>query len=137
MNDSTRRFYKGVFFAAATYDLIIGCAFLFFSRAVFKTLDIAEKAVGSEPYLSLIGAFLVVLSFGYAILHRSDLAENRNLVLVGSLYKLAYVCVAIWYFAYGNIPHPIFLTVFGTIDFIMFLIKFQCYISLGKVTKTS
>lgn len=134
MNDSNRRFYKGVFFAAATYDLILGFAFLFLNKAVFNTLGISEKAIGSEPYLSLIGAFLVVLSSMYAMLYRSNLAQYRNMVLSGALYKLAYVMVAIFYFITGAIPHLIFLTVFGTIDFIMFVFMYQCYLKLGKVT---
>ena len=130
MKNSEQKFYKNLYLISGVYDLSIGFAFLFFSKIVFETLGIPEKAVGSEAYLSLVGAFLLVLSIAYFILSKSDLTRNKNLVLVGALYKLAYFLVALWYFAIDAIPHITFLTVFGVIDIIMFVLMMKCYKSI-------
>ena len=132
MSYSNQKVYKALFAFASIYDVIFGLIFIFFFKLVFETLGIPEKAVGSEPYLSLIGVFLFVIGIAYFLLFKSNLSENRNLVFIGALFKLGYFSVAVWYFALGSIPHPMFLSVFGVVDLIMFLLMMQCYIAIGN-----
>lgn len=132
MNQSKENFYRGVFAVAAIYDIILGIAFMFFHKGVFKMLAISEKAEGSGPYLALIGAFLFALGIGYAYVTFKNLDENKGLILIGSFFKFAYFITALWYYAIDQLPHISFLAVFGVIDLIMGMIMLQCFVTLNR-----
>ncbi len=132
MSESKLKYYKGLFLFAAVYDLVLGVVFIFFSTSAFDLLGIPEKIPKFDGYLSLIGAFLFVIGVAYYLIFRGDLQKNRDLILVGVLYKLAYFTITFYYFAIGNIPHLIFFALFGVIDLIMFILMVECYITLGK-----
>lgn len=132
MSESKLKYYKGLFLFAAVYDLILGIVFTFFSKSAFDLVGIPEKIPEFDGYLSLIGAFLFVIGVAYYLIFRGDLQKNRDLILVGVLYKLAYFTITFYYFTIGNIPHLIFFALFGVVDLIMFILMAECYITLGK-----
>jgi len=132
MGESRRKYYKTLFLIAAIYDFVMGIVFIFFYKFAFKSLGISEAIPEFGGYLSLIGAFLFVIGIAYFLIYRGDLVKNRDLILVGALYKLAYCLTAFVYFAVGQIPHMIFLYLFGVLDLIMFILMIECYIFLGK-----
>lgn len=132
MNESRKMYYKTLFFIAAIYDFFLGIVFIFFYKFAFKLLGITGALPEFGGYLSLIGAFLLVIGVAYYLIHLGDLLKNRDLILVGALYKLAYCLVAFVYFAIGEIPHLIFLYLFGVLDLIMFVLMLECLIFLGK-----
>jgi len=132
MGESRRKYYKTLFLIAAIYDFVMGIVFIFFYKFAFKSLGISEAIPEFGGYLSLIGAFLFVIGIAYYLIYLGDLAKNRDLILVGALYKLAYCLTAFVYFAVGQIPHMIFLYLFGVLDLIMFILMIECYIFLGK-----
>ena len=129
---SRERFYKGLFLVAAIYDIFLGIIFTFFSKFVFKLLNISEKLPEFGGYLSLIGAFLFVIGIAYLLIFLGDLQRNRDLISVGALYKLAYCAIAFYYFAIGNVPHIIFLSLFGVADLVFFILMVECRLFLGK-----
>jgi hypothetical protein len=55
--------------------------------------------------------------------------------MVGALYKLAYCSTSFFYFAIGEIPHMLFLSLFGVVDLIMFALMAECFIFLGKIKR--
>jgi len=132
MSESKLKYYKGLFLFAAVYDLVLGIVFTFFSKSAFDLVGIPEKIPEFDGYLSLIGAFLFVIGVAYYLIFRGDLQKNRDLILVGVLYKLAYFTITFYYFAIGNIPHLIFFALFGVVDLIMFILMVECYITLRK-----
>lgn len=125
MTDSRRRYYKGLYGVAAVYDLVLGFVFLFFAKWAFERVDILD-AYPVEGYIQLIGAFVLVLGIGYFLLWRGDLWQNRDLVLVGILYKLAYSGVAFYMAATTEVPHWIFVWGFGVADAIFFVLMVEC-----------
>ena len=125
-------YYKGLFLFAAIYDLILGVTFLFFSKLAFSILGISEKMPEFTGYLSLIGAFLLVIGFAYYLIYRGDLHKNIDLILIGTFYKLAYASIAFFYFILGNIPHILFFALFGIADLIMLVLMMECYMHLKK-----
>lgn len=125
--------FKPVFLIAGIYDLITGTTFMFFHRGVLTSLDISANAEELAPYLNLIGAFLFVIGLGYLLIYQSDLSRVRELILIGSFFKLAYVLVASIFYFRDVIPHPVFFTVFGILDFIMFLFMIKCYWDLNEL----
>ena len=132
MSELRRKYYKALFLIAAIYDFILGIVFIFFYESAFKLMGISEALPEFGGYLSLIGAFLFVIGVAYYLIYRGDLKLNRDLIMVGALYKLSYCLVSFVYFAIGQIPHIIFLGLFGVIDFIMFVLMAECFIFLGK-----
>lgn len=135
MNVLRKKFYKGLFLTATIYDIFLGIIFMFFYRFAFELIRVPEKLPKFGGYLSLIGAFLFVIGVAYYLIYRGDLQKNRDLILIGALYKLAYCAIAFYYFAIGEIPHMIFLTLFGVVDLIMFVLMVECLIFLRKTAR--
>jgi uncharacterized membrane protein HdeD (DUF308 family) len=137
MNASRLKYYKTLFLIAAIYDLVLGFVFMFFPRFAFGMLGIEAQLPIFGGYLSLIGAFLIVLGIAYFLISFSDLHKNRDLILVGALYKLAYCLVIFYYFFSGDLPHMVFAAVFGVADLVFFGLMAECivYLSKGKREK--
>jgi hypothetical protein len=135
MSESRIKYYRVLFLIAAVYDIFLGIIFTFFYKSAFALLKISEKLPEFGGYLSLIGAFLFVIGVAYYLIYRGDLIKNRDLIIVGALYKLAYCAVTFCYFAIGNIPHILFLSLFGVVDFIMFILMVECLIFISKIDR--
>jgi hypothetical protein len=135
MNASRVKYYKVLFLIAAIYDLVLGIVFTFFYRFAFGLLGISDKLPEYGAYISLIGAFLFVIGVAYYLIYRSDLKGNRDLIMVGALYKFAYCATGLFYFVFGKIPHILFILLFGVIDLIMFVLMLECYVFLGKIDR--
>lgn len=135
MNALRKKYYRGLFLIAAIYDIILGIVFTFFYRDAFEFIGISEKLPEFGAYLSLIGAFLFVIGVAYYLIYRGDLQKNRDLILIGALYKLAYCAIVFFYFAIGEVPHMIFLSLFGVVDLIMFILMVECFIFLRKISR--
>lgn len=125
-------YYKGLFLLAAVYDLILGLVFIFFSKTAFMLIGIPEKLPAFEGYLSLIGAFLLVIGIAYYLIYKGDFKKNIDLILIGLLYKVAYCSIAFYYTLIGDIPHIIFFALFGVLDFIMVILMTECYMWVKK-----
>ena len=136
MSEAKLKYYKGLFLTLAIYDIILGIIFTFFSKSAFEFIGIPERLPEYEGYLTLIGVYILILGIAYYLIYRGDLMKNRDLILVGLLYKLGYCLATFYYYVIGDIPHVLFLTFFGFIDFIMFILLTECYYSLGKKAHT-
>lgn len=132
MRDSKLKYYKRLFFLVAVYDIFLGIVFMFFTKSIFKLLDISEKLPEFDGYLTLIGVYVLILGIAYYLIYKGDLYKNRDLILIGVLYKLGYCMVTFYYFIIGDIPHILFLLLLGVLDFIMFILMAECYYSISK-----
>jgi hypothetical protein len=124
-------YYRALFLFTSIYDVSLGIVFMLFYKAAFQVLGVSESLPRFGGYVSLIGAFLFVIGVAYFLIFRGDLAKNRDLILVGALYKLAYCAVAFVYFAIGEVPHLAFVFVFGVADFVMLALIAECYIYIA------
>ncbi|RXQ95832.1 hypothetical protein EO244_05860 [Ancylomarina salipaludis] len=129
---SKLKYYKGLFLVAAIYDLILGLVFTFFPKSAFDLIGILEKAPGFMGYLSLIGAYLLIIGIAYLLIYRGNLNKNLDLILIGLLYKFAYCSIVFYYFIIGDLPHIIFLVLFGFIDLIMLILMIECYVTVKR-----
>lgn len=132
MSSLREKYYRSLFLAAAVYDISLGIIFTFFYKFAFSLIGIPEKLPRYGAYISLIGAFLFVIGVAYLLIYLGDLRKNRDLIIVGALYKLAYSTVAIFYLAIGDYPHIIFLALFGVIDIIFFVMMTECATYISK-----
>jgi hypothetical protein len=117
-----RRFYRGVFFVAAAYDLVLGVGFLFLYPWVYQLMGIS---LPTEPaYLQMSAAFVLVQGIMYALVFR-NMERNRDLILVGVIYKAAYAGISLYHLALGDLPHVLF-AVFGVLDIGFMILFLMC-----------
>ena len=131
MTPSSEQWYRRLFLVATVYDVVLGIVFLFFAGWAFDLLDIRNE-LPEGGYVSLIGAFLLVIGIAYWLIYRGDLVENRDLIAVGTLYKLAYSGVGFWVWAFGEVPHVAFVAVFGIADVVFFVLMLQCWLVVRR-----
>ena len=136
MTEGKRKYYRVLFFIGAVYDIVLGIIFTFFFRFAFDLLGIEDKLPPHGAYISLIGAFLFVIGVAYAILYAGDLRQNRGLIAVGVLYKFAYCSVALYYFLAGDVPHIIFVALFGVADLVFLVLMGECWLYLRRTAET-
>ena len=132
MTSSREQWYRTLFWISAVYDLALGIVFLFFFRTVFDWLGIADTLPTQTSFISLIAVFLFVIGVAYVLIALGDLHQNKDLITVGILYKLAYFSVALWYLIDGLYPHIIFFWVFGVADFLFALAMIECRVFLSR-----
>jgi hypothetical protein len=119
--------WRLLFAAVGVYDFVLGFAFFWFYQPLFDALDIAEPETGA--YVHLAAALIAIQGVSYFLVARRPV-RNVDLVVVGVLYKLAYIGLALYYWAIDELPHDVFL-VFGLVDalllvgFAAFLRRFQ------------
>jgi uncharacterized membrane protein HdeD (DUF308 family) len=135
MTPAKERYYRSLFAVAAVYDILLGLTFCFFPGRAFAALGIGEKLPAFGGYLTLLGAFVLVIGVAYGLVARGDLKRNADLILIGALYKLAYSATAFYYWAQGSLPHIAFATVFGVGDAVFFILMAECYGSLKREAK--
>src|ERR1039457_6255517 len=136
MNPAREKFYRGLFNLAAVYDVLLGITFTFFPARAFAVLGISDKLPAFGGYLTLLGAFVLVIGVAYLLIARGDLLRNADLILVGTLYKLAYSATTFYYWSQGNLPHIAFAALFGVADAVFFVLMAECYWSLKQETKS-
>jgi len=135
MNPAREKYYRGLFTVAAIYDVLLGVTFAFFPAHAFDALGIRDRLPAFGGYLTLLGAFILVIGIAYALIARGDLRRNADLILVGTLYKLAYSATAFYYWSAGDLPHVAFAALFGVADALFFILMAECYWWLKQAAK--
>ena len=136
MNLAREKYYRSLFIIAAVYDVVLGITFTFFPARAFAALGISEKLPAFGGYFTLLGAFVLVIGIAYFLIARGDLRRNADLILIGTLYKLAYAGTAFFYWSQGSLPHVAFGVLFGVADAVFFILMAECYWSLKRETKS-
>ena len=135
MKTAKEKYYRGLFTLAALYDILLGLTFTFIPAQAFAALGIGDRLPAFRGYVTLLGAFVLVIGVAYALISRGDLLRNADLILIGMLYKLAYAVVAFYYWAQGTLPHAAFAAVFGVADTIFFVLMAECWLCLKREVK--
>ncbi len=132
MKPARKKYYRCLFTIAAFYDLVLGLTFTFFPARAFAALDISDKLPAFGGYLTLLGAFVLVTGVAYALIARGDLLRNADLILIGTLYKLAYSATAFYYWWAGGLPHIAFAALFGVADAVFLVLMAECWLCLTR-----
>jgi uncharacterized membrane protein HdeD (DUF308 family) len=136
MNPAKEKYYRGLFYLAGLYDVLLGITFTFFPARAYAALGIGDKLPAFGGYLTLLGAFVLVIGIAYFLIARGDLQRNADLILVGTLYKLAYASTAFYYWSQGSLPHVAFAALFGVADTIFLVLMAECLLTLKREVKT-
>jgi hypothetical protein len=135
MKPAREKYYRGLFFVAALYDILLGVIFTFRPKQAFSALGISDKLPAFGGYVTLLGAFVLVIGAAYWLMARGDLRRNVDLILIGTLYKLAYATIAFYYWAAGELPHLVFAALFGVADAVFFVLMAECWLILKRKSK--
>jgi len=135
MSPVKEKYYRSLFTLSAVYDVLLGVTFMFFAERAFAALGISDKLPAIRGYLTLLGAFVLVIGIAYFLIARGDLNRNVDLILVGVLYKLAYAGTAFYYWYQGHLPHVAFGALFGVADAVFFVLMAECYMLLKREIK--
>lgn len=135
MKPAREKYYRGLFSVAAIYDVLLGIIFTFCPTQAFSALGIKEKLPAFGGYITLLGAFVLVIGVAYVLIARGDLRRNADLIFIGTLYKLAYSVTAFYYWAAGDLPHIAFAAVFGVADAVFFLLMAECWLRVRRESK--
>jgi hypothetical protein len=87
-------------------------------------------------YLTLLGAFVLVIGIACALIARGDLLRNADLIFTGTFYKLAYAATAFYYWWAGTLPHIAFGALFGVADTVFFILMAECWLCLKREIKS-
>lgn len=136
MQQSRAKYYRRLFTVAGVYDLLLGSTFTFYPARAFAALGIRDRLPAFGGYLTLLGAFVLVIGLAYFLIARGDLRRNTDLILVGALYKLAYAVTAIFYWSQGSLPHLAFGALFGLADAGFFLLMAECWLTIRKENRS-
>lgn len=131
MDANREKRYRALFLVAAVYDVVLGITFTFFHTWAFDVLGIGDEAP-QGAYIPLLGVFVLVIGIAYYLIYLGDLQKNRDLVLVGTLYKLAYASITIVFGVAGDAPHALFV-LFGVFDAIFLALMAECWLYLRKL----
>jgi hypothetical protein len=134
MKPAREKYYRNLFTVAALYDLLLGLTFALFPVRTYAALGIADQLPAFRGYIRLLGAFVLVLGIAYALISRGNLRNNADLILVGTLFKLAYAVAALYYWATNGLPHVMF-GVLGVADAIFFVLIAECWLCLRREAK--
>jgi hypothetical protein len=115
--------WKTFFLIAALYDGLLGLAFFFLYNPLFSMFDITLP--NNTSYIHLTAAFVFVQGVGYWFVFQ-DPEGNHGIVKLGIVYKGVFALLAAYYWAIGQLLHPIF-ALFGILD-VLFLIGFVLFL---------
>ena len=119
--------WRGVFLAAALYDLILGAVFFLLWKPIFEALDVTPP--DNASYIHVSAAFVFVQGLGYWFVYQNIL-RNIDIVKIGVVYKAVYVALAVYYLIIGELIDAIFAW-FAVFDFV-FLVLFLRFLMLAQ-----
>jgi hypothetical protein len=97
----TPRWIRPLFIVAALYDLGLGAAYLFLYPSLYARFGVA---LPNHPgYVQLNALFVMIMGVGFWMVANAP-ARNRDLILLGMLFKAAYAGVVFLYWARGMMP---------------------------------
>src|ERR1039458_10266415 len=76
MKPAKEKYYRILFTIAAFYDLVLGLAFTFFPARAFAALNISDTLPAFGGYVTLLGAFVLVIGIAYADFARRPAPER-------------------------------------------------------------
>ena len=92
---------KWLFYIAALYDALLGAAFVFFWRAIFRHFAITPP--NHPGYVQFPGLLLLIFAWMFCRIARDPVA-NRGLIVYGIALKIAYSGLVFWYALTTGVP---------------------------------
>lgn len=110
---------RGLFIIAGLYDVVLGIAFLLFSRAIFQWFGV--EAPNHPAYVKFPALLLLIFA---AMFFRvaGDPKNSRELIIYGVGLKAAYAGTAFWYQMTQGIPSMWLPWAWADVGFLIFFL---------------
>ena len=92
---------KAIFLISALYDILLGIIFGLFYQPVYQSFGI--ELPNHSGYIQLSALYLFIFGIGFYLVYKNPV-QNRQIILLGILMKLAFFIVAIGHLIFDTIP---------------------------------
>ncbi len=97
----TPRWIRPLFIVAGIYDLVLGLAFLVLYGWIYSRFGVT---LPNHPgYVQLNALFVMVMGIAFFMVAAAP-ERNRNLIVLGALFKAAYAGIVFFYWTCGRMP---------------------------------
>jgi hypothetical protein len=97
----TPRWIRPLFIVAALYDILLGAAYFLLYPSLYARFGI--ELPNHPGYVQLNALFVAIMGVGFWMVANAP-ARNRDLIALGSLFKVAYAGIVFAYWARGLMP---------------------------------
>ncbi|MHC4415189.1 MAG: hypothetical protein ACYS0G_07895 [Planctomycetota bacterium] len=97
----TAKWIKPLFIIAALYDFILGLAALLFFKPIYNACNVTLP--NHDGYVQWGAAVVVIFGVGFWLVAQAP-ARNRDIIIMGILFKIAYAATVLGHFFGGSIP---------------------------------
>jgi hypothetical protein len=97
----TPRWIRPLFIVAALYDILLGAAYFLVYPSLYAHFGI--ELPNHPGYVQLNALFVTIMGVGFWMVANAP-ARNRDLIALGSLFKVAYAGIVFVYWARGLMP---------------------------------
>ncbi len=119
---------KAVFLVSAWYDILLGIIFGLFYQPVYQSFGI--EFPNHSGYIQLSALYIFIFGIGFYLVYKNPV-QNREIIILGILMKLAFFIVAIGHLILDTIP-SIYIP-FAIIDILFVLFFVPAYLGLKKM----
>jgi hypothetical protein len=92
---------RPLFIIAGAYDLILGVVFLLFFKAIYAWYGI--ELPNHDGYVQWGAAVVAIFGLGFLLVAAAP-ERNRDLILLGILFKLAYAATVLGHWFFASVP---------------------------------
>ena len=97
----TAKWIKPLFIIAALYDLNLGLAALLFFKPIYNAFSVTLP--NHDGYVQWGAAVVVIFGIGFWLVAQAP-ARNRDIIIMGILFKVAYAATVLGHFFAGSVP---------------------------------
>ena len=119
---------KAVFLISAWYDILLGIIFGLFFRQVYQSFGV--ELPNHAGYIQLSALYIFIFGIGFYLIYKNPV-QNRDIIILGILMKLAFFIVAIGHLILDTIP-SIYIP-FAILDILFVLLFVPAYLGLKKM----
>ena len=119
---------KAVFLVSAWYDILLGIIFGLFFRLIYRSFGV--ELPNHAGYIQLSALYIFIFGIGFYLIYKNPV-QNREIIILGILMKLAFFIVAIGHLVLDTIPS--FYIPFAILDILFVLLFVPPYLGLKKM----
>jgi hypothetical protein len=119
---------KAIFLISALYDILLGIVFGIFYKAIYQNFGV--ELPNHSAYIQLSALYIFIFGIGFYLVYKNPM-QNRQIILLGILMKLAFFVVAVGHLVFDTIP-SIYIP-FAVLDIVFVLLFVPANSALKKM----
>ena len=119
---------KAISLVSAWYDILLGIIFGLFFRLIYRSFGV--ELPNHAGYIQLSALYIFIFGIGFYLVYKNPV-QNRQIILLGILMKLAFFVVAFGHLIFDTIP-SIYIP-FAILDIVFVLLFLPANSALKKM----